>query len=729
MKTRKIISLLLAVMMIVAVIPAGIISASAQDANEITWSADGGAIAVNGNSYAVPAIKERDGSPKINQTWNAAGGTTSVKYAVLNAFKVRSDNALDLSDGFKLSFDALLVSTGGGQRYWNYSGYKFLEVTIGEMVSGSYDKVKCIKFEIDAMTDSYILTVNGESTTVEMPSKGSKNTELFTAENAPDYNKSYTIEYKNGYVVVYCNGEEIARCALADASILEKAKVTIRTREESTADMTAYTTEYDGTGRVAVFSNVTLEKIPESVAPTFEGVQEGKVDDVFSVRFVATVKDLNYSEVGFKITAMDGEKSWTNRTHTVYSKLIGNTDTGVVEYTKENLDGEYIYALTIKGVPTTGTVTFNVKTYGIVDGIELEGRTYAVTYTDGEFVSVERVISYEKQTYKMSKIVDKVKVIGRSMMTTDGISCDWGASGIEFNAYCKGDVEVNIINEMGLSGYDADSYFSVFLDGELVAEDVKAAGTSSNVVILKNLEQGLYNIKILKQNEALNNCTAIKSITLEGEISDNKPQDKELYIECLGDSIFSGYGVLRSDRGGHSDDTNGLYAYGYLTAQKFGADCSLMSVSGIAFAKGFRKYTMPQIYKYTSYLRSQTEEYSFERIPDLVLLNLGSNDIFNNAPLEDFKEGVRNLVNQIQERYGKDIKIVVSSGLMGDGNISYIAEVFAEFGGEAAGLYTYSELPNDTSGGGAHPSKAGQAEAAERISRFISSKLGWEIVG
>ena len=392
MKTRKIISLLLAVMMIVAVIPAGIISASAQDANEITWSADGGAIAVNGNSYAVPAINERDGSPKINQTWNAAGGTTSVKYAVLNAFKVRSDNALDLSDGFKLSFDALLVSTGGGQKCWNWiekEGYKFLEVTIGELVDGSYDKAKCIKFEIDDMTDSYILTVNGKSTTVEMPSKGSKNTELFTAENAPDYNKSYTIEYKNGYVVVYGNGEEIARCALADASILEKAKVTIRTREESTADMTAYTTEYDdGIGRVAVFSNVKLETIPAPVAPVYEGVQEGMVDDVFSVRFVGTVKDLNYSKVGFKITAMDGEKpkSWTQETTTVYSSLIGNTATGVEIYDETNLHGQYIYALTIKGVPTTGTVTFNVKTYGIVDGVEVVGKTYAVTYTDGRYV-------------------------------------------------------------------------------------------------------------------------------------------------------------------------------------------------------------------------------------------------------------------------------------------------------------------------------------------------------
>ena len=708
MKTRKIISLLLAVMMIVAVIPAGIISASAANASQTTTGIN---VILDENSWII------ENTQPAKSTWSTADGknfTTTVYYhswygnstmPISEASTATSAVEYDLSRGFKFTYTANIANNGDKL---NFGDHRY--VAFGD----------AIKFNVRLTDGKYTLTAGGKDYTLDISE------DMFNKANT-----TFSIVYKNGKVSVYSEAlggivtfsdgtTEVA----VDAAALEEAKIVLykgwglHTAEAGTTPAT-----------VDVYTNISLETIPEPVAPTFEGVQEGKVDDVFSVRFVGTVKDLNYSEIGFKITAMDGAKSWTKSTNTVYSKLIGNTDTGIVEYTSENLSGEYIYALTIQGVPTEGTVTFNVTTYGIVDGVEVEGRTYAVTYTDGEFVSVERVISYEKQTYKMSKIVDKVKVIGRSMMTADGISCDWGASGIEFNAYCKGDVEVKIINDMGLSGYDADSYFSVFLDGKLVAEDVKAAGASSDIIVLNNVEQGLHNIKILKQNEALNNCTAIKSITLEGEVSDNKPQDKELYIECLGDSIFSGYGVLRSDRGGHSDDTSGLYAYGYLTAQKFGADCSLMSVSGIAFAKGFTTFTMPQIYKYTSYLRSQTKEYSFERIPDLVLLNLGSNDVFNKAPLEDFKEGVRNLVNQIQERYGKDIKIVVSSGLMGDGNISYIAEVFAEFGGEAAGLYTYSELPNDTSGGGAHPSKAGQAEAAERISRFISSKLGWEIVG
>ena len=710
MKTKRIISLLLAVMMIVAVIPAGIISVSAANASQTTTGIN---VILDENSWII------ENTQPAKSTWSTADGknfTTTVYYhswygnstmPISEASTATSAVEYDLSRGFKFTYTANIANNGDKL---NFGDHRY--VAFGD----------AIKFNVRLTDGKYTLTAGGKDYTLDISE------DMFNKANT-----TFSIVYKNGKVSVYSEAlggivtfsdgtTEVA----VDAAALEGAKIVLykgwglHTAEAGTKPET-----------VDVYTNISLETIPAPVAPVYEGVQEGTFDGVLSVRFVGTVKDLNYSEVGFKITAMDGEKakSWTKGTSTVYYSLIGNTATGVEIYDETNLHGQYIYALTIQGVPTKGTVTFNVTTYGIVEGVEIEGRTYAVTYTDGEFVSVERVISYEKQTYKMSKIVDKVKVIGRSMMTADGISCDWGASGIEFNAYCKGDVEVKIINDMGLSGYDADSYFSVFLDGKLVAEDVKAAGASSDIIVLNNVEQGLHNIKILKQNEALNNCTAIKSITLEGEVSDNKPQDKELYIECLGDSIFSGYGVLRSDRGGHSDDTSGLYAYGYLTAQKFGADCSLMSVSGIAFAKGFTTFTMPQIYKYTSYLRSQTKEYSFERIPDLVLLNLGSNDVFNKAPLEDFKEGVRNLVNQIQERYGKDIKIVVSSGLMGDGNISYIAEVFAEFGGEAAGLYTYSELPNDTSGGGAHPSKAGQAEAAERISRFISSKLGWEIVG
>ena len=270
----------------------------------------------------------------------------------------------DLSGGFKFTYTANIANNGdNGNRVANGDNRY---VAFGD----------AIKFNVHMANGKYILTAGGKDYTLDI-----------SEDRFNKANTTFSIVYKNGKVSVYSEAlggivtfsdgtTEVA----VDAAALEGAKVVLykgwglHTAEAGTTPET-----------VDVYTNISFETIPAPVAPVYEGVQEGMVDDVFSVRFVGTVKDLNYSEVGFEITAMDGAKYWTKSTNTVYSKLIGNTGTGIVEYTKENLSGEYIYALTIKGVPKTGTVTFNVKTYGIVDGVKVVGKTYAVTYTNGVY--------------------------------------------------------------------------------------------------------------------------------------------------------------------------------------------------------------------------------------------------------------------------------------------------------------------------------------------------------
>ena len=369
MKTRKIISLLLAVMMIVAVIPAGIISASAANASQTTTGIN---VILDENSWII------ENTQPAKSTWSTADGknfTTTVYYhswygnstmPISEASTATSAVEYDLSRGFKFTYTANIANNGDKL---NFGDHRY--VAFGD----------AIKFNVRLTDGKYTLTAGGKDYTLDISE------DMFNKANT-----TFSIVYKNGKVSVYSEAlggivtfsdgtTEVA----VDAAALEEAKIVLykgwglHTAEAGTTPAT-----------VDVYTNISLETIPEPVAPTFEGVQEGKVDDVFSVRFVGTVKDLNYSEIGFKITAMDGAKSWTKSTNTVYSKLIGNTDTGIVEYTSENLSGEYIYALTIQGVPTEGTVTFNVTTYGIVDGVELEGEKYIVTYTDGVFAQIEK---------------------------------------------------------------------------------------------------------------------------------------------------------------------------------------------------------------------------------------------------------------------------------------------------------------------------------------------------
>lgn len=65
------------------------------------------------------------------------------------------------------------------------------------------------------------------------------------------------------------------------------------------------------------------------------------------------------------------------------------------EYTADELRTKYLYALTIKGVPTEGEVTLYVTPYSEKtdeDGNVLreDGETYIVTYVDGELVRMEK---------------------------------------------------------------------------------------------------------------------------------------------------------------------------------------------------------------------------------------------------------------------------------------------------------------------------------------------------
>ena len=322
-------------------------------------------------------------SDKTGDTSNPTVSTADGKTFVTTVFQdgnanspaiITSKAKYDLSNGFVFSFDADLCRQY--KNSWSADeGGNTTTISFGDAVT----------LEINGT--GYSLIVDGTRHKFGITVGSPSNYAPTSSEQVALVNANYKVKYADGKVSLYVNDSLITFSdGLSEIDVtgdLSASTVRIFRGWSWSTDTTTF----------ASLKNLDLEitAAPTPVAPVYEGVQEGTVDDVFSVRFVGTVDSLNYSEVGFKITAMDGEKSWTKSTNTVYSKLIGNTDTGIVEYTKENLAGEYIYALTIQDVPTTGTVTFNVTTYGIVDGVEIAGTTYAVTYTDGAYVGTVAV--------------------------------------------------------------------------------------------------------------------------------------------------------------------------------------------------------------------------------------------------------------------------------------------------------------------------------------------------
>ena len=355
---------------------------------------------------------------------------------------------------------------------------------------------------------------------------------------------------------------------------------------------------------------------------------------------------------------------------------------------------------------------------------------YAVTYFAYVHVKCDGVILENNFEYahkteytamRISKYADKIKVYGRSSSSSSGVTVDWSGSGIEFNAECFGDISVTVSSTKS-------TYFAAYVNGEKVDKLFLANEGTNTFKIAEGLDFGVYNVRLLKcANVVQANCIA-ESIRIDGKLLD-APKDSELLIEFIGDSITCGYGVIE---GATSDSANvGTYkycdatrAFAYLTAEKLGADWRIEGVSGAGMVSGYTSYTVPEIYYTHTWARNKTKQYDFasERVPDVIVINLGTNDQSKSSNAEAFKTAVKTFVTTIREKYGKDIPIVWAYGMMNDAMNTHVKSVFESLGGAASGYYTV-KLTQNKKGGNVHPDAAGQIKAAEELTKFLKENV------
>ena len=316
--------------------------------------------------------------------------------------------------------------------------------------------------------------------------------------------------------------------------------------------------------------------------------------------------------------------------------------------------------------------------------------------------------------YFLAENLDSLKIHGRTSVVGKGISCDFTASGIEFTAYVEGAVKLYL-------SCTANTYFTVYVDGERLSERYTVTREDS-VITLADLDAGDHTVRVLKQTEPMRSLSVLEALEFTGYMK-NPPREKD-YIEFIGDSITCGYGNLIT--GSNSDAGNALYADGtqafaFRTAEALGTDASVISCSGIGLVAGYRNFVEKDFYDKQSYYRSKTEIYDPDRIPDLVVINLGTNDQSHNVSSMQFETAVKELIQLVRGTYGKNVKIVWCHNMMSDGMYSSAKSVIDSMGGERGGLYL-CQLTRNTAGGGGHPSMQGHETAAAELVAFIQSK-------
>ena len=349
----------------------------------------------------------------------------------------------------------------------------------------------------------------------------------------------------------------------------------------------------------------------------------------------------------------------------------------------------------------------------------------------------ERVTEYELNAES------PVLVTGRTISLDAGLALDLSASAMRFRTTGGGDVSLK-----GNVGGENEIYFTVYIDGERQPTRLMFPEGESTQVLAKDLANERHLIEIVRQTEGQFGTFTAEKITMKGSLFGNKPAEKKIYIEFIGDSITCGNGslckYLAADdflnylpsqsssciRSGKYKDAQWVEedasnSYAYLTARHLNADCSLVSYSAMGLTKswgGLNDYNMQEHFMKGAFLREggETFDFSTARKPDFVVVNLGTNDVGQSGITETkYKAAVKSFINQIREAYGDpDLKIVWAVGLMGNGNYTWAKAAIDSMNDE--NLYTYQFSPAQL-GHGSHPTIEQHANAAKGFRNYLKN--------
>ena len=349
--------------------------------------------------------------------------------------------------------------------------------------------------------------------------------------------------------------------------------------------------------------------------------------------------------------------------------------------------------------------------------VNAAGKQIYVTATLGDYTAKSQMLTVtecETEEIPMAAIAHSSKLYGRCGTSSTSLVLDFSASGIEMNVDSLG-------GDMTIACYATyDMYVAVFVDGEQTQRPMLTTGMSELVI---PLDKGAHTVMVLKETEVNTSGYSLQllSMKLDGTVLE-KPADRELFIEFIGDSIACGDGSLGKFVSGQKwslEDHSGTHGFAYLTAQNLNADWSVFARGGIGLMKPAGKYTAGQMFNYVNLYRDEVTRYTPARIPDVVVIELGANDDKNDTA--GFVAAYNALLDDIRALYGDDVKIVWTGKNMNQYNAAqYVAgqredeNMYAfrfDYGGSGSGA-----LATQTSG---HPDAAEQQAFADALTAYL----------
>lgn len=342
-----------------------------------------------------------------------------------------------------------------------------------------------------------------------------------------------------------------------------------------------------------------------------------------------------------------------------------------------------------------------------------------------------------------------VKQIGRTYYDGERLWFGLSGSGVEFKFRGRR-CEIKIGGDSVATSVNPDdeknkARFAVYLNGMRVIDNL-VRGKSRFYKIIESDGEVEAVITVVKLSEAAMSSVYISEINVDGVIEPT--EEKEKFIEFIGDSITCGYGVDDEDENHDfstaTEDTTRAYAY--RTAKALDVDYSLVSYSGYGIISGYtgdgvrnEKELVPPYYEnpaftYGDFGKIKPTELKWDfsrRQPDLILINLGTNDdsycLEDEAKREEFCGLYKSFLKTVRSD-NPDAKIVCSLGIMTDRLCPYIERIVSEYSDETGDKNITSfrfdvQLPEDGLAANYHPTARTHKKASEKLAAYLRTIL------
>ena len=313
---------------------------------------------------------------------------------------------------------------------------------------------------------------------------------------------------------------------------------------------------------------------------------------------------------------------------------------------------------------------------------------------------------------------DYINIYGRSYLSGGNLHLDKSASAVEL-----GIVGTELIVTLNSSGI---SYMRVFVDNDEIGYRIQIRLETHTYRVASGLAGGYHKIRLVKATEEQHANWEISAFSAAAFAT--VPEKPALKIEFIGDSITAGYGNLGATGSSWSQETSdSSKTYAYFAAQELGADYSTVAWSGICTKAYHWSATMNMDTLYRQVSVANAEEYAFNFNPNVIVLNLGTNEASylssNSSYGSEFPNDYKAFLEFLRKK-NPTAKIICLYGMMGTNSTidSGIRSAISSLGDDNI-VYNPITITANTVGGAGHPSLAAQKTWGDALAEYIEISI------